>query len=122
MTSDQEKAAEGVVATATANVIRLKSRASLLRSAPSYKPAAPQPARRIDPDSPESLLRHAWQLLPVRAKGAPLTRFMLFTRDTQASRPYMAELMPDLSMRVVDSRTGEVLAATAPLAPGRAGR
>ncbi|AVO35369.1 hypothetical protein [Ottowia oryzae] len=122
MTDTKEKAA-GVVQTPAAanNVIRLENGRSVLhlpaRRKPAAPAAAPAPVARIDPDGPERLLANAWALLPIRAKGAPLTRFMLHRYDTQAQRTYFAELLPDLSMRIVEAGSGQVVCVSAPLAP-----
>jgi hypothetical protein len=115
MTDPKEKAA-GVLPTPEAtNVVLFTNQRSVPRKQASDKPGVS--ARRPDCDSPDHLLSHAWALLPIRAKGSPLTRFMLRPSDTQASRTYVAELMPDLSLRIVDSQSGQVVATSAPLAP-----
>ncbi len=115
MTAEKEKVA-GVQQTPEAtNVVPFQNRPSVPRSHADAKPNVP--ARVVDRDSAEHLLLNAWALLPIRAKGQPLTKFMLHTRDTQASGTYMAELMPDLSMRIVESASGHVVATSAPLAP-----
>lgn len=72
-------------------------------------------AGKADPESPESLLRHAWALLPIMMRGKPIARFMMNCSDTQSERRHFAELQSDLSMRVVEAYSGRVVAESAPL-------
>lgn len=117
MNEPKEEAAEGVAAPAAANVVLLKNR---VRSVPGTGQAGK--AAAFDPESPESLLRHAWALLPIFMRGKPVARFLMPCAATRSERRHFAELMPDLSMRVVESYSGRVVAESAPLLPKEAPR
>ncbi len=116
MNDDQRKTAGVVQTPEAANVLPFEKRA---RSVAACGHAGKTGV--FDPDSPESLLRHAWALLPVKARGATLAKFIMGCADTQASRTHVAELTPDLRMQVRESYSGALVAESAPLLPAGKG-
>ncbi len=112
--NDDKEMADGVVQTPeAANVISLQEAGKSLSGERRFR-------KVVTPnhDHPAELLRHAWRLLPIRARGTTLAKFILSFDDTQASSTHFAELMPDLRMVVRDARTGRLVAESAPLLSG----
>lgn len=113
MNDDKEMAAGVVQTPEAANVIPLQK--------PGTSVSGDRRFRKVvtpNPDHPAELLRHAWRLLPIRARGTTLAKFILGSGDTQASSMHFAELMPDLRMVVRDARTDRLVAESAPLLSG----
>ena len=117
MDVDNEKAAGVTQTPAADNVLLFKKRDdSVGDTGATGNPAA------FDPESPASLLRHAWALLPIVGRDKPLTKFVMNCADTQSERRHFAELMPDLRMRIVEVYSGRVVAESAPILPAGAPR
>ncbi len=110
MNDDKEMAAGVVQTPEAANVVSLQEASKSVSGQPRFRKATAP-----NPDHPAALLRHAWRLLPVRARGTTLAKIILGCGDTQASRTHMAELTADLRMVVRDASSGRVVAESAPL-------
>lgn len=69
--------------------------------------------RRQPPQSPQQrdLLAKAWRLVDaLNPRGRALWKATLRPQDSNAERPYLVEVLPDLTLRLSDPDTGEEIA------------